>query len=104
MKINKINIHGGNVNFADKIDKIVYNQNLGINKEQFTELIGAIKTLPTEKQSVIEKNFEEAAKAKTEEQKRSICERIKTFLVTNGIPVAHSFTGSAILELAKMFL
>jgi type IV secretory pathway VirB4 component len=103
MEIKNLHINAKNVTFADKIGKVVYNQNLGITKEQFSELIGAIKKLPTDKQTMIEKHFEEAAKAKNEEEKKSICERIKRFLVDNGIPVAQSFTGSAILELAKMF-
>ncbi len=102
MEIKNLHIKAKNVNFADKIGKIVYNQNLGITKDQLTELISAIKALPAEKQSVIEKDFEEAAKAKTEEQKKSICERIRAFLNNNGIAVAQSFTGTAIFELAKM--
>jgi hypothetical protein len=102
MKIKNLHIKAKNVNFTDKIGKIVYNQNLGITKEQFAELIGAIKALPAEKQSVIEKDFREVSKAKTEEEKKSICERIKRFLIDNGIPVAQSFAGTALFELAKM--
>lgn len=101
MKINKINIHGGNVTFADKINKLVYNQNFGISENQFSELINALKELPAEKQSIIEKDFEELAGAQTEEQKKSIGERIKSFLIDNAIPVAHSLTASIIFELAK---
>jgi len=104
MKINKINIHGGNVNFADKIDKIIYNQNLGISKGQFSELIDAIKSLPADQLSVLEKDFSRIHKAGNDEEKTSICQRIKTFLINNGIPVAHSLTASALFELAKMFL
>lgn len=103
MKINKINIHGGNVNFVEKIDKIIYNQNLGISKGKFSELINAIKSLPPDQLSVLEKDFCQIPQVKTDEEKTSICQRIKTFLINNGIPVAHSLTASAIFEFAKMF-
>jgi hypothetical protein len=103
MKINEINIHGGNVNFAEKIDKIIYNQNLGISKVQFSELINAIKSLPIDQLSVLEKDFYQISQVRTDEEKTPICQRIKIFLINNGIPVAHSLTASAIFELVKMF-
>lgn len=104
MNINEINISGGNVNFAKVIGQIVYNQNLGISKDEFSEVISAIKGLAAEKQSSLEKDFRQIPKAASEEEKKSIAERIKAFLIDNGIPVAHSLTASAIFELAKMFL
>jgi hypothetical protein len=104
MKINKININDGNVTFADKIDKIVYNENLGISKDEFSEFISAIQGLAAEKQSLLEKNFRQIPKAGTEEEKKSIAERIKIFLIDNGTPVARSLTASTIFELAKKFI
>ena len=104
MNINEINICGGNVNFAKKIGQIVYNQNLGISKHELSELISAIKGLAAEKQSLLEKDFRQIPKAGTEEEKKSIAKRIKTFLIDNGIPVARSLTTSTIFELAKKFL
>jgi len=103
MKINKVNIHGGNVTFADKIDTIVYNQNFRIPQAQFAELIAGIKGLAADKQRRIEDDFQDMAKAKTEQEKESIAERIKAFLTANAIPVAHSLTATAIFELARMF-
>ena len=103
MKINKVDVHGGNVNFGDKIEMIVYNQGLGVSKAQFSELIAGIKGLAADKQRRIEDDFQDMAKAKTEQEKESIAERIKAFLTANAIPVAHSLTATAIFELARMF-
>ena len=102
MKIDKVDIHGGNVNFAEKIDTIVYNQDLGISKEQFSELVAGIKGLAADKQRLIEHDFREMSEAATEKEKLSIAERIRTFLIANTIPVAHSLTATAIFELGRM--
>ena len=104
MKIDKVDVYGGNVTFAEKIGKIVYNQGLGITKEQFSELIAGIKGLAAEKQRVIENDLRNIPKAATQEEKLSIAERIKTFLIANSVPVAHSLTATAIFELARMFV
>ncbi|MBN2315257.1 MAG: leucine-rich repeat domain-containing protein [Sedimentisphaerales bacterium] len=103
MKINKVDVHG-NATFADKIGAIVYNQNFDIPQEKFSELIAGIKGLAAEKQRLIENDFKDITKAKTEHEKESIAERIKAFLIANAIPVAHSLTATAIFELAKMFV
>jgi len=102
MKINKVEVHGEAV-FADKIDTIVYNQGLGVSKEQFSELIARIKGLAADKQSLIENDFREIVRARTEQEKESIAERIRAFLTANAIPVTHSLTATAIFELARMF-
>ncbi|MFC1636319.1 leucine-rich repeat domain-containing protein [Planctomycetota bacterium] len=102
MKINKVDVHG-NATFADKIGTIVYNKNFGIPQEQFAELIAGIKGLVAEKQHLIENDFQDIARAKTEEEKESIAEKIRKFLIANAIPVAHSLTATAIFELARMF-
>lgn len=104
MKFNKVNIRDSNITFVDKIGKIVYSQNLGISKDEFSEFISAIKGLAAEKQSLLEKDFRQIPKAGTEEEKKSIAERIKIFLIDNGAPVARSLTASTIFELAKKFL
>jgi hypothetical protein len=102
MKINKVEVHG-NANFSDRIDTIVYNQTLGVSREQFSELIAGIKGLAGDKQRRIENDFQDMAKAKTEQEKTSIAERIKAFLIANAVPVAHSLTATALFELARMF-
>jgi hypothetical protein len=40
-------------------------------------------------------------RADSEEQKQPLIQKIKTFLVENGMGVAQSLTASAIFELAK---
>ncbi len=103
MEIRDVNISGGNVNFADNIDQIIYNENLGISKEDFDELKEAIKKLSDEKIALLGKMSGELNKADTEENKLSIVERIKKFLIENGIPVAHSLTASILFELGRAF-
>ena len=103
MKINKVDIQGKAI-FADKIDTIVYNQSLGVSKEQFSELIAGIKGLSADKQRLIENDFQEIVKARTEQEKESIAGRIRSFLIANAIPVTHSLTATAIFELARMFI
>ena len=85
-------------------NKIVYNQNLGISEDEFSELISAINGLTAEKQSLLEKDFREITESDRETEKSSIAERIKAFLIDNGTPIARSLTSSTIFELAKKFL
>ena len=65
--------------------------------------IAGIKGLSADKQSLIENDFREIVKARTEQEKESIAGRVRAFLIANAIPVTHSLTATAIFELARMF-
>lgn len=102
MEIENINISGGNVNFADRIESIVYNENFGISKEEFDESKETIKKLSQDKQAQLIKMSAELTDTAAE-QKQPIIERIQNFLYENGVPIAQSLTAAAIFELAKVF-
>ncbi len=104
MEIRDINISGGNVNFADKIDKIIYNENLGISKEDFDELKGAVGKLSKERLADLGEMGQDLVKAKTEDEKTTMVERIKTFLIENGVPVAQGLTAAGIFEIVKALM
>jgi hypothetical protein len=103
MKINKLNIHGGNVTIADVIGKISYSQTFGLTEEQFKTLIAGIRNLSADDQSALKKDFVAMNSAQTTEEKTSVAQRIGNFLTTHGIPVAQSFTGTALFEFARYF-
>ena len=100
MKIDKVDISGGKVVFADTIEKIEYNENLGISETELKELKASIKALTEEKRNVLNTHYSEFKNAETEEKKKSIAGKIKDFLVENGIAIARGLT----IEALKLIL
>jgi hypothetical protein len=100
MKIDKIDISGGKVVFADRIEKIEYNENLGIDEKELKELKASIKALTTDIKDVLNTHYSEFKNAETEEKKKSIAGKIKDFLVENGIAIARGLT----IEALKLIL
>lgn len=100
MKIGKVNVQG-NANFADNIETIIYNQNFGVGRGEFGELKEAVKNLAAEQAAQLSAMSGQLIRADSEEQKQPLIQKMKTFLVENGIPIAQSLTASAIFELAK---
>jgi len=96
MEIGDVHISGGQVNFADRIEKVEYNERLGLSEEDLEQFKGAVKALSAEKQGALNARCEEFESAETEEKKASIGKRIKDFLVENGIAVARGLTVEAI--------
>ncbi|UCG46855.1 MAG: hypothetical protein JSU94_15315, partial [Phycisphaerales bacterium] len=92
MKIEKVKITGGHVNFADRIEKIEYNESLGMGEKELAELKAALKRLPGDKAAELDRQAGELQKAETQEQKTSISRRILKFLVDNGVAVAKDLT------------
>lgn len=102
MEIGNINNYGEMI-IADKIEKIVYNENLGIDKEEFGKLKETLKNLSQDKQAQLIQMSGELTDTAAE-QKPPIIERIQTFLYENGVPIAHSLTAAGIFELARVFM
>jgi GTPase SAR1 family protein len=100
MKIDKINISGGQVAFADSIENLVYNEDLRISEKDLEALKAAVKALPPDKQAELNSQYDDFSKAETEENKKSTAKKIKDFLVENGIAVARGLT----VEALKMIL
>jgi len=96
MKIDKIDISGGKVVFADRIGKVEYNEKLGISEKELEELKASIKALTEEKKNVLNTHYGAFKNAKTEEKKKSILGKIKDFLIENGIAVARGLTIEAL--------
>ena len=100
MKINKMNITGQQVVVADTIDNVDYHESLGISNKELDEFKAAIKALSEDKLIALNTQYEEFRDAETEEKKKTIAERIKNFLIKNGVEVARSLT----VEALKMIL
>lgn len=69
-----------------------------IAKEQFEEIIEAVKNLKENDQSEIKTAYESLKEA-NEEEKEGITEKIKLILIKHGLPVAHSLTSAGIIQL-----
>lgn len=100
MKLGDIKNYG-QINIADRIDKIVFKENLGISKEDFDYLKEGIKKLPEEKQTSLKGMLSELITCDLTDEKQSIFQKIKVFLEENGVPIAQSLTAAGIFELAK---
>jgi GTPase SAR1 family protein len=96
MKIERIDISGGQVNFADRIEKIEYKEGLGISEQELEKLKEGIRALSVEKHGLLNTQCEEFKKADTEKKSKLIGHKIKNFLIENGIAVARGLTVEAI--------
>jgi hypothetical protein len=92
----------GQINIADRIDKVVFNENLGISKEDLGQLKQGIKNLPQEEQTSLKRMFGEMIECDVVEERQSIVQNIRSFLQENGVPIAQSLTAGGILELIKL--
>ncbi len=99
MRIGKVDVHG-NANFADRIDKIEYNENLGVSKEDLTTLVEAVKSLSTPQKKAFDAQCQGFIEAETDEEKQSYVKKIGGWLVDTGIDVGKSVT----TELMKAWL
>lgn len=103
MKIKKIvNKEGSQANFADKIDKVVFEEKLGIGKMEFEQFLQAVRKMPQEKQEELETQYEVITIEEDTNEKKGLIEKTQKFLVDNGIPTAQSFSGTVIFELLRM--
>jgi len=96
METGDIHISGGQVSFADRIDKVEYNDRLGLSEEDLEEFKAAVKALSAEKQAVLNGQCGQFENAETQEKRASIGKKIKDFLVDNGIAVGRALTVEAI--------
>lgn len=98
----KVKISGGNVNFADHIGKIIYNQNYGINENEFEDLQGSIQNLADNKKQELNSFIEEFKKTNSKEGKNKIFEKIKDLLLKNGIEAAKSISVEIVKSILKL--
>lgn len=90
--------HKGNQTIVEKIENIHYYPNAGVSKEEFEELKSQIVKLKKSELGEIVKIYED------EKDKDSIGEKIKLFLVKNGINIGSGITAAYLFELFKPLL
>jgi hypothetical protein len=98
MKITNLNVHGGQVNMADRIDKIEYHHSIGISQEEFDILKRQVAQLTPEKQEELKVIILEAETPTTEEQKLSIGTRIYNWLNINSEDITKELTAATLYE------
>jgi len=92
----------GQINIADKINKVVFNENLDISKEDLDQLKEGIKNLPQDKQANLKGMFGELIECDVLEKREPIIQNIRNFLYDNGVPIAQSLTAAGIFELIRL--
>ncbi len=101
MKIDKIEILGGQVNFADRIDKIEYHAESDISKEDFEALKSALLQLSPEQTQQLQQKVE-IVKALPEKERTTRIQELKTFLLETGIAINQNLAASAIWDILSM--
>ena len=101
MKGGEFKIYAKYVNIAEEIGKIVYEENYGVGKKEFEELKEAVKGMAEEKLADLGEMGRDLAGATGEDEKTTIAEKIKGFLIENGVPIAHGLTAAGIFEIVK---
>jgi hypothetical protein len=96
MRIRNVDVHGGQVNFADRIDKIEYHESIGISEDELKGLVAAVKELSAERRQVLDGHYKGLLEADTEEKRESFGGKIRDWLVESGIDAAKSLTVEAI--------
>jgi hypothetical protein len=105
MNIKNFNVHGGQVNIADRIDKIEYNQSIGISQEEFDILKRQVAQLNAEKQEALKQLVLEVETPTTEAQKLSIGTRIYNWFNLNSEDITKELTAATLYEgLKYLFL
>ena len=99
-----INIHGGQVNFGNRIDKIQYKPKFGLSKPDFNTLQQQIQQLTELQQATIKALIEEVPEAQTAVEKKSIGDKIIGFMNDSSIPVIQNLAASVYYDMMKMFL
>ena len=100
MKIDKMNISGRQVVVADRLGNVDYHESMGISESKLDEFKEAVKALPQDIMAALNSQYDEFVNADTEEKKKTTVEKIKNFLIKNGVEVARSLT----VEALKMIL
>ncbi len=93
MNIGKINIKNSKVSFNEN--------NFNKNEKVIFDLISGIKALPKNVNLEIQNQIIEAAKTEEITHKSELIERIKLYLINNGLAIAQGLASSAIFEILK---
>jgi internalin A len=101
MNIKKVEIHGGQVTFAERVGKIKYQAGLGLDKKEVEALKVALQQLPEPAQQTLQQQLEAVAAAPEAERPRLLGE-VRTFLLETGIAIGQNLSASALWEMLGM--
>ncbi len=95
MEIKNLNIFGGQVTFAERIDKIEYHAESGISKEDFERLKAALLQLSPDQTQELQQKVE-IIEALPEKDRTTLIQELKTFLLETGIAINQNLAASAL--------
>ncbi|HLO45773.1 MAG TPA: hypothetical protein VK175_15650 [Leadbetterella sp.] len=104
MKIENLNVSGGQVNIADKIEKIIYKPNFGISENEFQTLVASLKNLNGQQFTDLKDCFIQINDAQTLTEKTTLIDKTKKILFDLGISFASSLTIDGIVQLGQALL
>ncbi len=99
MQIGKVEIHGGQVNFADTIQKIIYTENNFYTKQEFEEVKSALQYLPKEKLEALKIDAGQKPLDSNEEEKKSWGQKMKDKMLGSGVKVVEHMSAIVVAEL-----
>ena len=89
---------------ADRIDKIEYNNNIGISREEFDIIKRQIEQLSLEKREEIKAIIVESETPTNEVEKQSIGKKIYNWLNVNSEDITKELTAATLYEGFKFLL
>jgi hypothetical protein len=104
MKIVNLNVKGGQVNIADKIDKIEYNTQFGISSNEFELLIDAFLKLNQQQFEELKDCLLQLNKAKNTSEQKSFTEKAIHFIKDLGISFASSLTIDGLVQIGHALI
>lgn len=104
MKIENLNVTGGQVNIADKIGKIIYSPSFGISADEFHLLTNSLKDLNGQQFNNLKDCFIQINNAQSLPEKTLFIEKAKIFLIDLGLSFASSLTIDGIVQLAQALI
>jgi len=105
MHIHNLNAkRGSQVNIADKINKISYSEDLGINEDEWRELSQSIKALDPNQRMELKQQFDIMNLTDSDKDKASKMRNIIARLKEHGIAISQSLTATGIFEMGRLLL
>lgn len=104
MKIENLNVSGGQVNISDRIDKIIYKPNYGISENEFQIMVSSLKGLNSQQFRDLKDCFIQINNAQSLPEKMSFIDATKKFLLDLGISFSSSLTIDGLVQLGQALL
>nr|WP_321485558.1 hypothetical protein [uncultured Draconibacterium sp.] len=104
MKIDNLNIYGGNVNFAEKLKIVTYSDKFKLSKKQFFEVQELLLQTNAKDKEILNNEFVKYKSEISPGKKNIIRKNIEAFIESNVLPIGYSVAGSAVFEILKSIL